>query len=461
MTPYPEYKETGLAWLPQVPKHWDCRKIKYLFKERITKGYPAEPLLAATQNHGVIPKDLYETRTVVAQKDLHLLKLVCVGDFVISLRSFQGGIEYAYYQGIISPAYTIMIPSYGGLNSSYFKYLSKSKPFIKLLQTCVTGIREGQNIDYGALKRNSVPMPSPDEQAQIVRYLDSMAAKINKLIRAKKRQIALLQEQKQAIINQAVTKGLDPNAEMKDSGIDWLGKIPKHWEILYLGHFSVFQNGISAPGEYFGNGFPFMGYGEVYNNYELPRELNELAQSSKDDQIRYSIQEGDIFFTRTSETIDEIAFSSVCTKTIDQAVFSGFLIRVRPVKKILYTLFAKYFFRASCLRNYFVKEMNLVTRASLSQQLLRDLPVLVPPMKEQKSIAKYLEQQVSVIDKTIKSILTEITNISEYKNSLIASVVTGKIDVRNIEIPDFDVADLSTEDDTDRQETPSSEESEE
>ena len=195
MTPYPEYKTTNLPWLPQIPAHWETIKVKYAFAERSEKGFPDEPLLAATQNHGVIPKSLYETRTVVAQKDLHLLKLVKVGDFVISLRSFQGGIEYAYYQGIISPAYTVMVPDNTHLSSAYFRYLAKSKPFIKLLQTCVTGIREGQNIDYSTLKRNSIPVPSDSEQEQIVRYLDSMTAKINKLIRAKKKICDLIFEE--------------------------------------------------------------------------------------------------------------------------------------------------------------------------------------------------------------------------------------------------------------------------
>ena len=195
MKPYPEYKPTGLAWLPEIPRHWTTRKIKYIFRERSEKGYPDEPLLAATQNHGVIPKSLYGARTVEAQKDLHLLKLVRVGDFVISLRSFQGGIEYAYYQGIISPAYTIMIPDSCLIDSGYFRYLAKSPNFIALLQTCVTGIREGQNIDYSTLRRHSLPLPPADEQAQIVRYLDAMTAKINKLIRAKKTVNELIMEQ--------------------------------------------------------------------------------------------------------------------------------------------------------------------------------------------------------------------------------------------------------------------------
>lgn len=449
MTPYPEYKATNLPWLPQIPAHWDTLKVKYAFAERSEKGFPNEQLLAATQTHGVIPKSIYETRTVEAQKDLHLLKLVKVGDFVISLRSFQGGIEYAYYQGIISPAYTIMIPNNAHIISTYFKYLAKSKPFVKLLQTCVTGIREGQNIDYNTFKRNSIPIPSVAEQEQIVRYLDSMTAKINKLIRTKKKQIALLQEQKQAIINLAVTKGLNPNAEMKDSGIDWLGQIPAHWEVKHLGHFSSLQNGISASADYFGSGYPFLNYGDVYSNYEIKEPLSGLANSTVKEQERYSIQNGDVFFTRTSETIDEIAFSSVCLKSIPHATFAGFLIRVRPNKGIILPLFSKYYFRNTVLRNYFVKEMNLVTRASLSQQLLRALPVVLPSLKEQEDIAQFLERKNKCFDTAITIIENEIAVISEYKNSLIASVVTGQVDVRNIQVEDFDPADLITETDDD------------
>ena len=206
-------------------------KIKHLFSERIEKGFPKEQLLVASQNHGVIPKQEYETRTVEATKDLHLLKLVKPGDFVISLRSFQGGIEYAYCQGIISPAYTVMIPK-GKIIPSYFRLLAKSFPFIEMLRQCVTGIREGQNIDYNKLKNRQIPLPSREEQDVIVRFLDAKCAKIDSLIKLKERQIALLNEKKQNIINQAVTRGLDPNAPMKDSGVDYIGMIPSHWQVI-------------------------------------------------------------------------------------------------------------------------------------------------------------------------------------------------------------------------------------
>lgn len=133
-------KDSGVKWIGMIPEHWKIRKMKFVFKERSEKGYPNEPVLSATQSNGVIPQSMYENRVVVVNKGFENLKLVCKGDFVISLRSFQGGIEYAYYRGIISAAYTILTKSAEFLNEGYVKNLFKSHPFVQLLKTCVTGI---------------------------------------------------------------------------------------------------------------------------------------------------------------------------------------------------------------------------------------------------------------------------------------------------------------------------------
>lgn len=200
---YASYKEVDEIWIHDVPAHWETIKIKRLFGERVEKGYPDEPLLAATQNMGVVPKSVYGQRTVEATKDLDLLKLVRKGDFVISLRSFQGGIELAHYQGIISPAYTILIPK--GITTEYFKHLAKSKVFIELLQQCVTGIREGQNIDYSKLRGIRIPVPPVEEQLRIAAYLDSIDARID----ARMKEIELLRKYKETISSDIVTGKLD------------------------------------------------------------------------------------------------------------------------------------------------------------------------------------------------------------------------------------------------------------
>ena len=182
LKPYPKMKDSGVPWLGEVPEHWELRRTKTLLRERVEKGHPDQPLLAATQSKGVVRKEQYENRTVLALKDLHLLKLVRVGDFVISLRSFQGGIEYAREQGIISPAYTILYPVHKDLHG-YLARLFKSRPYVENLSLYVTGIRQGQNIDYEKLSRSVLPLPPLPEQAAIVRFLDHADRRIRGLHR--------------------------------------------------------------------------------------------------------------------------------------------------------------------------------------------------------------------------------------------------------------------------------------
>ena len=196
---------SGIPWLPEVPEGWKMKKMKYLFAERSDKGHPEEAPLCSTQAHGVIPQSLYENRVVVVNKEgLGQLKLVKVGDFVISLRSFQGGIEIAHYQGIISAAYTILEPR-DSLNSPYFRYLFKSHAFIQLLQTCVTGIREGQNINYPLLSRKFIPLPPLAEQREIVAYIEARATKIDAAVVGLEKEIVALKEYKQRLIADVVT----------------------------------------------------------------------------------------------------------------------------------------------------------------------------------------------------------------------------------------------------------------
>lgn len=201
-------KESGIEWLGKIPAHWEVRKIKNCLQERSEKGYPNEPILCATQSRGVIPQDMYDNRVVVVNKDFDKLKLVKCGDFVISLRSFQGGIEYAYYQGIISAAYTILTPK-DKRNSEYFKHLFKSHDFIQLLQTCVTGIREGQNINYAMLAKHFIPIPPIEEQQKIVLYIKNRLYVIDKYIAKLKTEINYLQEYKQRLISDVVTGKVD------------------------------------------------------------------------------------------------------------------------------------------------------------------------------------------------------------------------------------------------------------
>lgn len=210
----------------------------------------------------------------------------------------------------------------------------------------------------------------------------------------------------------------------KDSGVQWLGEIPSHWDCIRLKNLGTCQNGVSKGGEYFGEGFPFVSYSDAYKNIVLPTTVQGLAKSTENDRKTYSVEKGDVLFTRTSETIDEIGFASTCLETIKNSVFAGFLIRFRPNVDSIIPEFYKYYFRSMHLRKFFTKEMNIVTRASLSQQLLGQLKVLIPSVEEQKAISFFLDSKCSKIDQLIANKEKEIALLQEMKQRVIADAVT-------------------------------------
>jgi len=272
-------------------------------------------------------------------------------------------------------------------------------------------------------------LPDLSTQKRIAAFLDRETARIDELIAKKGGLVSSLRAKLKRAISAAVTDGLDADAPGRDSGIDWIGKIPAHWSLMKLGYLGRCANGINIGGDAFGSGYPFISYGDVYKNRELPVSVAGLVQSTEADRKAYSVIAGDVLFTRTSETIEEVGFSSVCMTTIEDAVFAGFLIRFRPNKNQLSPLFSKYAFQHMGLRDYFAKEMNLITRASLSQDLLRNMPVPLPPLEEQRAIGEHLGRLERQIEAIIEKTLETISKLKERRAALITAAVTGQIDV--------------------------------
>lgn len=204
LDPNKTFKTSQSSICTEIPSHWQEKRIKDIFTEKSIKGYPNEPMLCATQSKGVIPQSLYENRVVTAVSGLENMKLVDVGNFVISLRSFQGGIEYAYYRGIISAAYTILELDTNN-SHDYFRHFFKSLSLIKLMKKCVTGIRDGQNINYTTLKYEHIPVPPIEEQKEIAAYLDEKCAKIDAILEKINTEVERLKELKRSLINEVVT----------------------------------------------------------------------------------------------------------------------------------------------------------------------------------------------------------------------------------------------------------------
>ena len=408
LKPYPEMKDSGIEWLEKVPAHWDLRRTKSLLVQRSEKGYPKEPLLAATQTKGVVRKEKYENRTVLAMKDLELLKIVRVGDFVISLRSFQGGIEFAREQGIISPAYTILFPSEPD-HHAYLAKVFKSCPYIGNLSLFVTGIRQGQNIDYERLARSYLPLPPLPEQTAIVRFLDHANRRIRRYIRANQKLIALLEEEKQAIIHQAVTGQIDvrtgqPYPSYKDSGVEWLGEMPEHWEIRRLKTLCSMKSGegitamsIEPMGDYpvyGGNGI--RGYTSNYThdgNFVLIGRQGALCGN-------IHVACGQFW---ASEHAVVAALGPGCVLE-----WFGAILGVLNLNQ--YSIAA--------------------AQPGLAVERVMNLWLPVPLPQEQAAIVCYLDKTAAIIDDGVAPARSEIDLLREYRTRLIADVVTGKLDLR-------------------------------
>ncbi|MEQ8156821.1 MAG: restriction endonuclease subunit S [Clostridiaceae bacterium] len=435
-------KDSGVEWIGEIPEDWDISKIKYC-TVKIGSGKTPKGGSEVYSTEGVLfirSQNVYDTGLRLDEvsyisddidKEMQGTR-VYYNDVLLNITGASIGRSCIYlvedqyanvnqHVCIIRTNQDLVLPKY----MNYFWMSPAGKTSIDIFQSGAN--REGMNFEQ--IANTFIPYSSIKEQEKIVNYLDRKCLKIDETIEREKQVIEKLKAYKQSVITEVVTKGLNPDVQMKESGIEWIGKIPEHWNLIRLRYIAKCQNGISKSAEFFGTGFPFVSYGDVYKNIVLPELVEGLVESTESDRKAYSVEEGDIFFTRTSETIEEIGLTCVCEKTIENATFAGFLIRVRPFMDNLVLNFSKYYFSSNIHRRFFVKEMNLVTRASLSQELLKKLPVLMPPIEEQDRIANYLDDKCSKIDNTITQKEKLIQKLTDYKKSLIFECVTGKMEV--------------------------------
>ena len=412
---YDTYKDSGVQWLGEIPGHWEMRKMKYIFDERSEKNHPNESMLSATQSEGVILQSKYQGRVVVVNTGFEGLKLVKDGDFVIHLRSFQGGIEYAYDRGIISSAYTILNPKYPEF-SAYYRRLFKSISFIDLLKICVTGIREGQNINYSKLKQFFIPLPPLSEQRSIVSYLDDKCGKIDEWVTKKQKEVEHLQELKQRVIADAVTRGLNPHAKMKATNIPWLKEIPGHWEMRKMKYLFDERSEKNHPHE------PM------------------LSATQSDGVILQSKYQGRVVVVNTGfeglklvKVGDFVIHLRSFQGGIEYAHDRGIISSAYTILNPKYPEFSAYYKRLFKSSSFIDLLKICVTGIREGQNInyskMKQFSIPVPPLSEQKQIVSYLDAKCAKIDKLIANITKEIECIKEYKQRLISDVVAGQIKV--------------------------------
>ena len=421
-------KDSSIEWIGEIPEGWEVSKLKYL--GRYVNGYPFKP-----DDWGDKGKPIIRIQDLTGSNDspnyydgdIDAKYHIKNGDILVSWAATLDAFIWNKGDGLLNQHIFKAIPQEEKITSYFFFWMIK-----EAMQNMNNDNKHGifmQHVTLDVFNNFSVPLPPLSEQKRIATYLFQKISEADIMLDDTLSSITGYKKLRQAVITQAVTKGVRDKREMKDSGVDYIGQIPAKWVLGKLRNVGDTQNGISKSSEFFGKGFPFVSYSDVYKNYSLPFAVSGLVESTPEEQERYSVKEGDIFFTRTSETIEEVGFSCVCEKDIPNATFAGFLIRVRPFSDKLHTPYAKYYFRSSHLRFYLVKEMNLVTRASLGQSLLKSMPVLLPPLEEQKEIANYLDAKCAEIDRLIAKKEQLVKELESYKKSLIYEVVTGKREV--------------------------------
>lgn len=231
-----EMKDSGIEWIGKVPVEWKIDNPQYHFSQRKDRAKQGMVQLTASQKYGVITQTEYMERTganiVTVQKDFDILKLVCAGDFVIHMRSFQGGLEYSEKTGSISSAYVMLIPSNTIREPRYYKWFFKSSNYIDALSSTSNLVRDGQAMRWSNFIQLPILFPPAEEQQRIADFLDAKCAEIDALTADIQTQIDTLEQYKRSVITETVTKGLNPDAKMKDSGIQWIGNMPAHWDVI-------------------------------------------------------------------------------------------------------------------------------------------------------------------------------------------------------------------------------------
>lgn len=430
-----EMKDSGIEWIGQIPKDWSLKKGRYLFVQRNDRGNDENlQLLSPSQKFGVIPQSLLEdltTQTAVKLKentDLSTLKTVHKGDFCISLRSFQGGFEYSEYEGVVSPAYQIFYKKEDLVNT-YYKYIFKDSSFISKMNSYTMSLRDGKNISYFDFGNTYLPLPTVCEQQQIADFLDTKCFEIDATAEDIQKEISLLEDYKKSVITEAVTKGLNPDAEMKDSGIEWIGEIPKDWTVKNLKYiFDITSGSTPASGvsQYWDGDIKWITPADFKTNdvyvFGGRRNITGLGLMSCSTQV---IPDSSIIFSKRAP------IGSVVITGEKMCINQGCLALISKHQK---TSVKFYYYALSILDKIFDMLGNGTTFKEISAFRFSNTSLQCPRFEEQQQIADYLDTKCSEIDTLIADKKRQLDILADYKKSLIYEYVTGK---KEVPVKDF------------------------
>ena len=430
LRPYPEYKDSGVPWLGEVPVHWEIKKLRHVLVRVSERNRPDLPLLSVVREKGVIQRDTEnrdENHNFIPD-DLSNYKVVRSGRFAMNkMKAWQGSYGISSFDGIVSPAYFVF--KVQGVEGHFFHTAIRSRNYIPFFTQASDGVRIGQ-WDLSEARMKEIPffIPSPYEQTQITRFLDWKTARIDRFIRAKHELIERFKEQKQALINQAVTRGLDPNVKLKPSNVEWIGDIPGHWEVIKLRNLLKPVSSRNRPD------LPLLSV--VREKGVIVRDVDDLEENHNfipDDLSNYKVvRKGQFAMNKMKAWQGSYGVSD----------FDGIVSPAYFVFEMLGKVQPDFFhlaIRSKAYVPFFTKASDGVRigQWDLSIPRMKEIPFFIPTSDEQNEIVSYVREQHSAIDQAITRTQRQIDLMQEYRTRLIADVVTGKLDVRGVEVPSF------------------------
>lgn len=436
--PYNKYKKSSILWLGNIPEHWEETDVRKIFIDNKVKNEGSKENNLLTLSYGKIKSKDINTVDGLLPASFASYQVVDKGDIILRLLDLQNDknslrVGYVDKKGIITSAYT-GLKTKGNINSKYYYYLLHFLDTIKHFYNCGSGVR--QSMGFSELGKEKIILQTIEEQIAISKFLDYKLPKIDRFISKKKQLIKLLNEQKAGIINHAITKGIDPNTTMKDSGIEWLGNIPEHWEVMKLKYVAdCFPSNIDKHTKEDEQQVRLCNYTDVYKNDFIINNMNLMIASASVDQIeKFSLLKGDVIITKDSETANDIAVPAFVKEDLENVVCGYHLSVLRPSSKLV----GEYLFRTlqcKSINIQFELCSNGVTRVGLGVYDMKKARIPIPPINEQKLIISHIEKETSQLNQLIQTIEKEIALTQEYRTALIAEAVTGKVDVRAFVIP--------------------------
>ncbi|WP_394651554.1 restriction endonuclease subunit S [uncultured Acinetobacter sp.] len=432
---YAEYKDSGVEALGLIPKGWSILRGKFLFKEINERSESGEEtLLSVSEYYGVKPREekIADGDFLTRAESLEGYKKCYPNDLVMNIMlAWKRGLGVSKYEGIVSPAYSVFRFS-EQVNSDYIHYLLRTEEYTKYFKTRSTGIIDSRLRLYPeSFGDIFILFPTLEIQTQIANFLDYETAKIDTLIAKQEELIALLKEKRQAVISHAVTKGLNPNVPMKDSGVEWLGQVPEHWRICRLKHVGYIQSGIAKGKDLkdkISISVPMLRVANVQDGYLNLDEVHQI--DIEPEQLeRYLLQNGDVLMNEGGDN-DKLGRGAVWRNEIKNCIHQNHVFAIRTT--LIEPEWLDILTRASYAKFHFFRQSKQSTNlASISATNIKETPILAPPKNERELILSYLNKQFDRFSKLENRCYQQVELLKERRTALISAAVTGKIDVRN------------------------------